>query len=78
MHKFLPSQRYMGYTKAAIRPPEKENQKKVATEEGEGSYLSPTFKRATENLLCLQYLNGFYVRCDQFTNASCNPPVLPN
>lgn len=47
----------------------------------EASYLSPTFKRATEKLLCLQSLNGFYVRCDQFTNrdvAGCKPSVLPN
>lgn len=78
MHKFLSSQRHMGYTKAAIRPPEKEKQTKVGIKEVEGSYLSPTLKRATESLLCLQYLNGFYVRCDQFTNASCKPPMLPN
>lgn len=78
MHKFLSSQRHMGYTKGAIRPPEKEKQTKVRIKEVEESYLSPTFKRATESLLCLQYLNGFYVGCDQFTNASCKPPMLPN
>lgn len=69
---------------AAVRPPERNQRKEIRKGEKknmEESYLHPTFKRSTEKLLCLQSLNGFYVRCDQFTNrdvASCKTSVPPN
>lgn len=65
-----------GIQKSSNKTTRKRKSEKVGMKEVGSSYLTATFKRATENLLCLQYLSGFCVRCDQFTNASCKPPVL--
>lgn len=79
-HEFLPSAEEHGIHKSSNDTTRERKSEKVGIRKWKQVTLVPLLKKELKNG-CLQSLNGFYVRCDQFTNrdvTSCKPCVLPD